>query len=576
MPGCAYLPVTKSVVICAGESYSSNDFCNAIFLHTWSVSAADLVLNISYASQGSVVVDVWHELPSGAPQCVDSCVLPACAEGETTSMRIVLPAELQHITRGYCYFRVIALEAACTISGVSWSSLQPLRRSPKLALIITHFRREAEVQAFVASIRGTAIAEMLSQDKLALIIVDNSQTLSFTDCELDGFLVIPNANYGGSGGFARGMLEAERLGCSHCLLLDDDASLGEEGILRIWSRHAMADDDIAISAILLQSEDPLVIIEAAARYDGFCRPIAGNANITDFGSLKWLWTPPPHADYGAWCGFSFPFAGLRYYPFPFFVRGDDVLMPILNHMRIRTINGVTSLVPRFARKEGPLQAMLGTRCEMVLRSAVLQMHPLQAAAYFAKIFLNDLLSYRYGHCLARHAALSMYANAETAFTLDMNGSKVREQAREFGRYWPPSPQWRDQFDERISRTKRPPRPIFDAFIKLLFAITLNGHLIPFARLFQRHVYVSNLEMRISFKDAFLASKIVYYDHQSVSTDEDQTRICSFNQRVGLLCFYYLCVDVLSILTFGNSWSRRAARIARSLSTADFWKGIYGL
>ena len=177
MPGCAYLPVTKSVVICAGDSYFSNDFFNAIFLHTWSVSAADLVLNFSYASQGSVLVDVWHELPSGAPKCVDSRVLPACAEGETRSMEIALPTEMQHITRGYCYFRVIALEAACTISCVSWSSLQPLRRSPKLGLIITHFHREAEVQAFVDSIKGTAIAEMLSQDKLALIIVDNSQTL---------------------------------------------------------------------------------------------------------------------------------------------------------------------------------------------------------------------------------------------------------------------------------------------------------------------------------------------------------------------------------------------------------------
>jgi hypothetical protein len=466
--------------------------------------------------------------------------------------------------------------AACTVSGVSWSSLRPLRRNPKLALIITHFRREAEVQAFVASITGTAIAEMLSQDKLVLIIVDNSQTLSIADCELDSFHVIPNSNYGGSGGFARGMLEAERLRCSHCLLLDDDASLGEEGILRIWSRHAMAEDDTAISAILLQTEDPLVLIEAAARFDGFCRPIAGNTNIIDFNSLKWLWHAPPHADYGAWCGFSFPFSGLRYYPFPFFVRGDDILMPMLNHMRIRTINGVTSLVPRFTRKEGPLQVILSTRALLLISTAILRMNLVKVIAHHAKPFLNELLSYRYGHCLARHAGLSMYANAETAFTSDMDGLVVRDQAREFGRYWVLAPAWRDQLDERISRTKRPPSPIVDAIKKLLFAITLNGHLIPFAHLFQCHVYVSNLETRISYKDSFMASKIVYFDHQSVSTDEDQTRICSFNQRVGLQCFSYLCIDVLRILIFGNSWSRGAARIARSLSSADFWKGVYGL
>ena len=118
-------------------------------------------------------------------------------------------------------------------------------------------------------------------------------------------------------------------------------------------------------------------------------------------------TPPPHADYGAWCGFSFPLAGLRYYPFPFFVRGDDVLMPMLNHMRIRTINGVTSLVPRFTRKEGPLQVILSTRALLLISAAILRMNPVKAVAFHAKPFLNELLSYRYGHCLARHAALSM-------------------------------------------------------------------------------------------------------------------------------------------------------------------------
>jgi hypothetical protein len=572
-----YLTESRRVVIHAAESFECNDFYNSFFLNTWSVSISEVALRLSYSSFGGIFLEIWHEAPAGTRQRVHHLMMAACEDGRVKDEMILLPDRFENVCLGHLFFRVTALETSCTISDCGWYPLRSPRRTPRIALVITHFRREAQVQAFLASIQGTVVAEMVAQARLAVVIIDNSQTLPAPS--LAGVHVIPNANYGGSGGFARGMLEAESLGCSHCLLLDDDASLGDEGILRIWNRHAMAEDDTAIASIQLQAERPDLIIDAAACYDGTCKGIAHGYSILDFNSLKWIWNTPPNADFGAWCGFSFPLSGLRYYPFPFFVRGDDVLMPMLNKMCIRTINGVTSLAPRFERKKGPLQAILDTRCELLIRSAVLHMNPLKAAAYYAKPYLNDLVSYRYGHCLGMHEGLRMYANAETAFTSDLDGAKAREAARPLNQYWqysPLAPDWRTQEGQQVWHTKLPDRPTLDWFRKLLFALTLNGHLIPFTRLLQRHVFVSDLEMRISYKDALFASQIVYFDHLCINRQGDQSRVCRFDRRVSLLCLLYLCTDVVCILLQGNAWSRHAARIARKLSTADFWKGVYGL
>lgn len=574
--GSVYLQEENGILLSSGSSYSSDDFYNAFFHGLFSLAAAETALAFCCVSAGRLAVEVWHELPSGACQRVHVSILAPCESGAAQEMLIPMPAELEKLRKGYLYFRFTAVDSPCTITRVRWCSLRRPLRSPQLALVITHFRREAEVQAFLASLRGTELEVMLACGKMRLLIVDNSQTLPAVSPDLPGVVILPNANYGGSGGFARGMLEAVRLQFSHCLLLDDDASLGEEGILRIWARHAMAVEDTAVSAILLQAENPFSIIEAAANYNGSCRPIAPNLQLTEFERLKWLWHSPPRADYGAWCGFSFPLSALQWYPFPFFVRGDDVLFPMINHLPVHTMNGVASRVPCFQRKEGPLQVLLATRALLAVNAAILRMKPVKTALYYAKPALNELVSYRYGHCLARHHALWMYANIESTFTEDMDGSRVRAKARELNRFWQPSPAQAELLDPRRIRAKQPARPLQDSLKKLLFALTLNGHLIPFARLLQRHVYQSDLLYRVSYKDAFLASHIIYHDHLSFAEEDDQSRCCRFDQRVGLRCLFLLVTDVVCILLLSPRWTQRAAHAVRRLSSAAFWRETYQL
>lgn len=574
LPDCAYLPEINGILINAGSHYTSNDFYNALFLDTFSVTASEAELVLSYATSGRIVVELWHEMPSGSCQRIHISIHQSSNSESSENIRIILPDKLRCIKRGYIYYKIMALEASATISDVAWESRRPMRRLPSLALIITHFHREKEVEAFACSMQSTELGKMLAQRRLQLIIIDNSRSLALPADNHEGIIVIRNPNYGGSGGFARGMLEAVNLGHSHCLLLDDDASLGEEGIRRIWARHAMAEEDVAISAILLREEEPFSIIDAAANYNGFCKPIAAGLNILDFNSLKWLWHFPPHADYGAWCGFSFPLSKLRRYPFPFFIRGDDILFPMQNRMDICTLNGVTSRVPCFERKEGPLQAMLTTRAHMLINCAFLNMNPIRAAINYALPALNELLTYRYGHCLARHYGLHMYANSESSFASDMDGSKARKQAHALSAFWKREPSWQIKFNPRKLKRKQPSRPLRDCLYKFIFLITLNGHLIPYARIFQKNVFVSDLLFRISYKDALLSSNIIYYDHLSIDEKDEQTRICSFNQLLGLYCMWLIIVDALSILLFNYVWSRKARRSVQHLTNPDFWRCLY--
>ena len=59
-----------------------------------------------------------------------------------------------------------------------------------------------------------------------VIIVDNAKNVVLpNDLPKDKFIVVPNENLGGSGGFTRGMLEAKKLGISHIFISDDDITL---------------------------------------------------------------------------------------------------------------------------------------------------------------------------------------------------------------------------------------------------------------------------------------------------------------------------------------------------------------
>jgi GT2 family glycosyltransferase len=121
------------------------------------------------------------------------------------------------------------LFSASYVTDVPAESLNPAR----LAVIICTFRRERYARALLEAIARNVDAGACVAGELCLYLVDNGRTLDESVCIRPYMKLIPNRNTGGSGGFARGMLEVmddTRFQATHMLLMDDDIEL-PEGVL---------------------------------------------------------------------------------------------------------------------------------------------------------------------------------------------------------------------------------------------------------------------------------------------------------------------------------------------------------
>ena len=145
---------------------------------------------------------------------------------------IHLPFEIEelHRNRAVLFFDLVALNDGM-IEDFGWESQQAPRQIPELVVSITTFRREEAVRTTVERFRRF-FADQPLRDHIKLNVVDNGQSVDLAPG--DDLRIIPNANLGGAGGFTRGLIEARDQGASHCLFMDDDASVHMESIIRTW------------------------------------------------------------------------------------------------------------------------------------------------------------------------------------------------------------------------------------------------------------------------------------------------------------------------------------------------------
>lgn len=270
----------------------------------------------------------------------------------------------QH-AKGVLYFELKAMEAGA-LKGASWQTEDTPKRQPKLALAVTTFRREVEVARTVTRF-STFRAQSWMKDHVQMIVTDNGQTVDLEPPE--GVRIIPNGNFGGAGGFTRGLLEARAQGASHCLFMDDDASIHMESLERTWMLLAYATDPkTAIAGAMISEQHRWAIWENGALFHTRCQPLHMGTDLSDMDAMIAMENkatrPVPETFYGGWWYFAFPVEQAKHLAFPFFVRGDDVSFSLANDFNTVTLNGVVSFQESFIEKESPQTWYLDLRSHM--------------------------------------------------------------------------------------------------------------------------------------------------------------------------------------------------------------------
>ena len=355
------------LVLPPGGGADFGSYVNLLDLDSWTAACRLTGLWLRLAGAGQLTLGLTRQTgaalparhrPAEPPRQVQvlRCAVPLTPEGVLIDLGALLAGG------GLIALEITALTEARLTDGAfltEAAAANPVR----LAIAITTFRREAQVTATAARIVDVLDSGAL-QIPAHLFVIDNGQSLTLPPHPAQTCL--PNRNLGGAGGFARGLAAATDGGFSHALFMDDDAAFPMENLIRTAAFLRLARDPAAaLAGAMISEAEPDRMWENGAVFDRWCRPQHHGLDLRDpaevAAMLRDAARPKPRGFYGGWWYFAFPLAAVRYWPYPFFVRGDDISFSLANRFATATLNGVLALQDSFAAKESPQTLYLDLR-----------------------------------------------------------------------------------------------------------------------------------------------------------------------------------------------------------------------
>lgn len=243
----------------------------------------------------------------------------------------------------------VVLKKAYYYAHVAEEQVNPV----KIALCTTTFLKEDYIVPNIDLVKSEILA---GDDAIAnnfhLFVIDNGRTLDAEGLSSEGVTVLPNPNVGGSGGFARGMIEALKSddGFTHVLLMDDDVSISTESLRRTFNLLALAAGkykEAFINGAMLVAEEPNRQFEDVSYVvdSGAYSSVKSNKYYMDrqrhIVRNEHIDVEVPKA-YGAWWFSCIPVSAIKRVglPLPFFVRCDDVEFGMRARPLYMTMNGI--------------------------------------------------------------------------------------------------------------------------------------------------------------------------------------------------------------------------------------------
>jgi len=406
-----------------------------------------------------------------------------------------------------------SLKAACAGKLTSGRFLTPKSKKPlpSLAICITTFQREAAINSTIHKLE-MFLKNFENRDKIAVFIVDNGQSLPPSCAIIEQITIIPNPNLGGAGGFARGLMAAKSATMSHCLFMDDDATFHLENIRRIYAFLTLAKDlKTAIAGAMISNTRKTHMWENGATFNRTCHPISSGVDLREINQVARMeqesCKKKPRFFYGGWWFFAFPVAEATHYPFPFFVRGDDINFSLANSFTIQTLSGVVSFQDDFAKKESATTLYLDLRNHLVqhLTMDALNIGRIGCAKIAIWFILRNAAMFRYETCEALLLAWQDVMRGPDFFADNADLAIRREDLKLLVKRERSKP----CAEIDLARIRRLPSGLTSTKTAATFwKWTLNGHLIPFFGRFSNHVCVSSTEQG-HFRDIWGASHITY-------------------------------------------------------------------
>ncbi|MFW8745103.1 glycosyltransferase, partial [Mesorhizobium japonicum] len=328
--GAAEVVGRGAVRVAAGTTISFGTYFNAFPAWHWRAftMAREVTLEVRLRGRGTVIV--WQSDADGTATEVARRVVDGELDAE-------IGVDLEpNAGGGWIWFDLEAGPEPIELVGGSWSVTAEAREQRLATLSMTTMDTPDYALGVLRALAGNpaalaALDEVVVVDQGRRKVADHPDFAATRDALGDRLRIIDQDNVGGSGGFARGMLEvAEAARSGAVILLDDDVEVEPESVARAVAFSAFTTVATIVGGHFFDLNRPLRLhaFSEEVRLDEFeWSPVGPEGE--DLGAHPLRTTPwlhaPAHPDYNGWWFCLIPTEVIERIglPIPAFLKWDD-------------------------------------------------------------------------------------------------------------------------------------------------------------------------------------------------------------------------------------------------------------
>ncbi|MEN6407541.1 MAG: glycosyltransferase [Thermoguttaceae bacterium] len=319
----------RSIVLSQNATVSTDSYFNSFFETFWRrhTTLDRLTLRLRVSGAGTV------RLRRVSNQSGVTELARVDFDGELQTVELEVPPHVPPHELGTLHFDIVARSPAATLVEADWLARDVAPQTVRLAACYCTCNRETFL---LRNVRALADDPALDAFLSRIVVVDqgtrkvrqHAQFRELSDRARSKLSLVEQPNFGGSGGFTRGILESLDGDATHVLLLDDDAVIEPESVLRTAAVFALARSEFAIGGPMLDLLRPTELHEAGGLVVPQRLAVNGHGHglsldrPDDVRQLADL--PPSH--YNAWWFFAVARSSIRRagLPMPMFIKCDDL------------------------------------------------------------------------------------------------------------------------------------------------------------------------------------------------------------------------------------------------------------
>ncbi len=467
------------IYIASGVNLDFATYLNGFSQNKWKLYTNIKGVRFSLEAQGSFILNICGF--SLNPLVPERKVL--VSQELAFKERQALTLDIPENNEEFIGFEIIALEPS-KLYDASYIGEFDEDREINLAIATTTCFKEKFIKFNVALLKEQLLS---GNDDIArhlyVNVVDNGRTLAKEDIEGYHVKLFPNINAGGSGGYARGMMESLRMEpkITHVLLMDDDVLVLPESIRRTYVLLSVLKEEyhdayisgamLDYNAMFLQFEDV-----GTVQKSGYLLKAKPDYVMTEIANVMNNNHELPYVEhmYAAWWYCCMPRHMIKKngLPMPLFIRGDDVEYGLRSHTRFLTMSSICVWHMGFANKYNAFLLMYQSlRNLLIVRASSDDIKECNVIGTLDENFRERIRELNYNSAELVCRALEDFLKGPS-FIANADGEQIMKEYKKLNEQMKPLSSF-DDIEVRLDAVGGDePMPLFK---KIEAKVTSNGH-----------------------------------------------------------------------------------------------------